>query len=203
MAIDRRVTRTRTALFDALVALIRTKPYDSIAVEDILIRADVGRSTFYAHFASKDDLLERSLERLSAQLTHAMSEPHAGAVEADPWDPCRTLFEHVQDYKDVQLALTNGRGGIILREAIDAVLARDLRRMMSADAPQALPASLVIQHIIGTFHTVMRWWFAHRPEMSAADADVIFRRLVLTGLPDGSCGAFVRAAAHAPTSGTP
>lgn len=203
MAIDRRVARTRTALFDALVALIRTKPYDSITVEDILLRADVGRSTFYSHFASKDELLERSLERLSALLTDAVNEPHANAIEAGSRDPCRILFEHVQGYKDVQLALASGRGGIILREAVDTLLARILRTMIPADAPQRLPASLVVQHIIATFHTVMRWWFADRPEMSAADADAIFRRLVLDGLPEGCCGTFLRAVTQAPTSGTP
>ncbi|MGO4838809.1 helix-turn-helix domain-containing protein, partial [Rhizobiaceae sp. 2RAB30] len=62
MAIDRRVARTRTALYDALVALIRLKAYEEITVEDILREADIGRATFYAHFTSKDDLLERSLD---------------------------------------------------------------------------------------------------------------------------------------------
>ena len=44
MAIDRRVQRTRTALYDALVHLIRIKPYRDISVDDILRQADVGRS---------------------------------------------------------------------------------------------------------------------------------------------------------------
>ncbi|EHK58261.1 TetR/AcrR family transcriptional regulator [Allomesorhizobium alhagi] len=61
MAVDRRVARTRTALYDALVALIRRKDYDLITVQDILEEANVGRATFYAHFTSKDDLLKRAV----------------------------------------------------------------------------------------------------------------------------------------------
>src|SRR5262245_18026211 len=48
MAIDRRVARTRTALANALVALIRRKSYDRITVVDILAEANIGRATFYA-----------------------------------------------------------------------------------------------------------------------------------------------------------
>jgi len=191
MAIDRRVVRTRTALYDALVALIREKPYDAITVEDILARANVGRSTFYAHFTSKDDLLERSLERLYVLLTEALDRPAGPGAP----DPCRTLFEHVAGYRDVQLALAAGRGGAILREAVDAVLARVLRPIVAADHAHGLPAELVTQHIIGTFHTVMGWWFAALPAMGAAEADALFRRLLLQAIPAPACGGFLKGAA--------
>ena len=39
MAIDRRVQRTRTALYDALVRLIRRMPYAQISVDDVLVEA--------------------------------------------------------------------------------------------------------------------------------------------------------------------
>src|SRR5262249_41445888 len=50
---DRRIQRTRNTLREALVSLIREKPYDAIAVTEILERANVGRSTFYMHFRNK------------------------------------------------------------------------------------------------------------------------------------------------------
>src|SRR5215218_7311101 len=54
---DRRIEKTRALLRGALGALIREKPYDDIAVKEILNRANVGRSTFYTHFADKDAML--------------------------------------------------------------------------------------------------------------------------------------------------
>src|SRR5437867_644732 len=53
---DRRVRRTTRALIEALVALVLEKRYDAITIQDLLDRADVGRSTFYAHYRGKDDL---------------------------------------------------------------------------------------------------------------------------------------------------
>lgn len=192
MAIDRRVARTRTALYDSLVSLIREKPYDEISVEEILGRADVGRSTFYAHFTSKDDLLERSLERLYALLMGALAdEPSAAERGGLARDPCRALFEHVAEYQDVGLALASGRGGVILREAIDAVLARALANTVRAKVA-GLPRDLVIRHLIGTFHTVLGWWFTAQPDMTPAAADALFRQLVLKALPRDVCGDFLR-----------
>jgi len=48
---DRRSQRTRRQVRSAMTDLLREKRYDAITVQDLLDRADIGRSTFYAHFA--------------------------------------------------------------------------------------------------------------------------------------------------------
>ncbi len=52
-----RIERTQQALIEALLELIVEQGYDRTTVEDILRRADVGRTAFYAHFENKQDLL--------------------------------------------------------------------------------------------------------------------------------------------------
>ena len=55
--LDRRVRRTRRRLKEALLGLIQERPYEAVTVQNIIDRADVGRSTFYSHFRSKEELL--------------------------------------------------------------------------------------------------------------------------------------------------
>ena len=54
---DRRIQRTRQALRKALLELNKEKGYDSISVEEITQRANLGRATFYLHYKDKEDLL--------------------------------------------------------------------------------------------------------------------------------------------------
>jgi AcrR family transcriptional regulator len=68
---DRRSARTRRAIVSAFVALIVERRYDSIRVADVAEKADVGRSTFYEHFRSKEDLLRRSMEGLLSMIADA------------------------------------------------------------------------------------------------------------------------------------
>ena len=65
---DRRVQRTRLTLRSAMVELIREKGFEALTVQDIIDRADVGRSTFYSHFRSKEDLLAGSVAMLRSSL---------------------------------------------------------------------------------------------------------------------------------------
>lgn len=191
MAIDRRVLRTRTALFDALVALIRRADYESITIEDILVEANVGRATFYAHFTSKDDLLRRSLDRLR-QLLLAVRDPARPSpfAVAPGWSPSRVLFEHVGEFADIRAALAGGRGAPVLRGAIDDVVAGVLREILPGEAVDGIPRELAILHVVSTVNTVLRWWLEHRPAMSAAEADRLFARLAFASLPESFCAAF-------------
>ena len=80
---DRRSQRTRQALHDALFDLMAQKGYEAVSIKDIIERANVGRSTFYAHYANKDELLASQLDRLVEMVVqHAPQElsPHAAIV---------------------------------------------------------------------------------------------------------------------------
>src|SRR5215217_6067230 len=99
--VDRRAARTRKALHEALIALILRKGYEPITVQDILDEANVGRSTFYAHYTGKEDLLRSGFKELRSVLTKA-------ATSAPPNKSLGfslALFEHACAHKHIYRAL--------------------------------------------------------------------------------------------------
>ena len=106
-ATDRRVRRTRKLLRDALLALMAERGYESITVQDILDRANVGRSTFYTHFYDKEDLLLSGLEEI--RQIFERSNAGAGALACAPLS--LGLFRHVLEYEPSYRALIGSRSG--------------------------------------------------------------------------------------------
>lgn len=101
-AIDRRIPRTRAMLQHALNALILKKGYEAITVKDICDEANVGRSTFYAHYTSKDDIKRRSFEHLRQQLVDRQGDARAASGDIDGRNLgfSLTMFERARDHID-------------------------------------------------------------------------------------------------------
>ncbi|MFI6171000.1 TetR/AcrR family transcriptional regulator [Nocardia sp. NPDC051052] len=133
---DRRVRRTKSLLHRALIELMLERGYDRISVRDILHRADVGRSTFYAHFRDKDDLLLlSSTDYLRAAVTAPGTD--AGADATTPLAPVHTLFQLAAANPEVYQALLGRKSGALLlrttREMVAEILAERLAARLDMD----------------------------------------------------------------------
>src|SRR5260370_13805530 len=101
-AIDRRIVRTRATLQHALNSLILKKRYEAITITDICDAANVGRSTFYAHYTSKDDLKRSGFERLRRLLVERQKEALTSMENARDrsFGFSLAMFEHAQTQTD-------------------------------------------------------------------------------------------------------
>src|SRR5262249_19661467 len=131
--IDRRVARSREMLHQALLSLIIEKGYDAITVEDICGTANVGRSTFYAHFTGKDDLKRSGLKHLREQLLGLQQGIAAPAgTETGSLGFSLAMFEHARDHIPLYRALMGSQGGAVALGTIRQVLCDCVRRELAA-----------------------------------------------------------------------
>ncbi|WP_080834493.1 TetR/AcrR family transcriptional regulator [Cohnella massiliensis] len=101
--IDRRILRTRGMIGDAFLDVLAERSFDSISVLDVAERANINRSTFYAHYRDKEELLESMIEdklqlltdSLKAEALRAASPVGGGAIPDEPDSFLVTLFQHI------------------------------------------------------------------------------------------------------------
>jgi AcrR family transcriptional regulator len=177
---DSRVSRTKLLLHRSLATLIHEKSYDAIVVKEILARANVARSTFYAHFDGKEELLLSSIRYVLATARDRLPE------SSDPVD--RLLYfslpvlEHIEVHLQQAPVGAPGLGHRQVHRRLERVLLEqveaDIRRAPLDLVLPAMPSDLLAKHLVTTFLVVIDWWLQRRPAPSACEASDAYRALV-------------------------
>lgn len=182
---DRRVQRTRRLLQDALLSLMAERGYESVTVQDIIDRADVGRATFYAHFADKRTLLGSRLEDLRAGLAERQREALAASGDrARGLAFARPMLEHAAGGLALWRALVGRESGAIVLGRIHEIVAELVRTDLAAlGVGRGTPnRELVVQHLTGAFMGVMTTWLDDGARLSVDEVDALYRKLATRGL---------------------
>jgi AcrR family transcriptional regulator len=182
---DKRVMRTRAVLRDALVSLIIERGWDATSIRDVCDRADVGRSTFYTHFADKEDLLLSGFDDLRRALKLVTKvNPRGGMGLAFT----RPLLEHAYENTRLFRALVGKRSSqVIQRTFLRLVVDLTEEELAGAHKP-GLERDAMVQYIAGAFVQLVTWWVDTRRPLPPAQIEELFDRLtrpVLRSTRDG------------------
>ena len=175
---DRRSQRTRRLLSSALVELIREKDYNNITVSDIIERANVGRSTFYAHYRDKDNLFVGELDRVIELLGQRIP-----GQDEMPYFPSLGLFRHVGEEFELYKALLWTPGLDLLIKHMQKSLSKRIEEgLVESSREFRVPYPILARFIAGSFLTLLQWWLENRMIYSAEQMDMIFKDLALAGI---------------------
>ena len=179
---DRRVLRTQRALTQALVELVLAKRYDAITIQNLLDRADVGRSTFYSHYRGKDDLLLKSFEHMLALFDQLLDreEPASRRVA-----PVRELFRHIGESRSFQQALAKAhvldRLYQIGINRMSRTIERRLAMVSAGPRGASVPSPVKAQALAGALFSLLRWWVDHEGSYTPEQMDAMFHAMVTEG----------------------
>ena len=150
---DRRITKTRKAIYNAFLQLLNQKDYETITVQEIIDLADVGRSTFYSHYESKELLLDE----LCQKLFHHLFER---AEHLSPQDYLAHIFQHFKKNQDHVTSLLFSKNDYFLRQ-LQKELEHHVYPMVAEDLQVSypkIPASYLKHFVVTNFIETLTWW---------------------------------------------
>lgn len=181
-SIDRRVQRTRRALADALIELILKRGWEETTVQHVCDHANVGRSTFYVHFADKEDLLISGFD----ELRKALRARGAGPSNPRTLGFARGLIEHTYEHRRLFRAVVGRRSGQVVQNRFRQLLISLVEEDLAKLRPPGPRLDASANYLAGALFQLVIWWHETRNALEPDDVATIFDRLtaaVLSALP--------------------
>jgi AcrR family transcriptional regulator len=158
-------TAPRVRLRQALLELIALRAWQRIRVGEICARAKVARSTFYQHFAHKEELLLSGFDELKNQLSPASLRPGRRRVLAF----LPGLVAHAAENRRMFLKLVGCGAGALpashFRMFVLEMVQEDLFGGKRPSASELLRA----RYVAGGIAEVLMWWLQDAPTLSAEE----------------------------------
>ncbi len=179
---DRRSQRTYQLVNTAMMELLSETPYESITVQDILDRANIGRSTFYAHYYDKEDVLESITKQMLDLFSQGVQQAQAGSELL----PGLELFQHAKQMHQQLHILLKGQGGEVLMKTTQSLLSKNIEQKLastlSAKRSSSVPLEVVSQYLAGAFLNLLKWWLEAEMPYSPERINEMFQQLALPGV---------------------
>ena len=161
---DKRVHKSKRAMQIALMDLLQEKRWDKITIQEIIDRAEVGRTTFYAHFQSKEDLFLSSHAAVVDMICDSFFSED-GSLQLEPSLALTTLFDMFEHSRDVYYYLSHGdETGEVFR-GLKNQIAQGLAARIARHYDQAacdIPFAVLAEHVASSIIALMIWWMEHR-----------------------------------------
>ena len=182
---DRRQQKTRAAIFSAFTGLLEQKPYNSITVQEIIDAANIGRSTFYAHFETKDELLKALCRELFDHIVDAARHrEHTHGLtpgEGEPISVFLHMLMHLQENdRQILTLLSCESNDLFLRYYKDRLTDLVRTQVLAGYDEEAagIPKEFLVNHISGSFVEMVQWWIKRGMPESPQELDRWFQAVI-------------------------
>ncbi|MPM21437.1 hypothetical protein SDC9_67881 [bioreactor metagenome] len=180
---DRRQRKSREAIFGAFNSLITQKKYTDITVQDIIDRADVGRSTFYAHFDTKDSLLSEMCTELFDHVVRdhdEAEETHDFSGGDNDTDSIIThILYHLKDNHHNIVGIFKGESGDLFLRFFKQYLTIVFKDELCGKLKQVdVPEGYLYHHISCSFVDTLNWWIKNEMKQSPETVEGYFHSVM-------------------------
>ena len=156
---DRRTKRTKNLIYNAFTELLLKEKYSKITIQEIIDLADIGRSTFYSHFETKDELLKSMCTDIFDEMNHK----NAILSSADYYSFITDILYHIKENKRIIKGVFLSESSELLMNYFRDYFSNQIEQHVSGSYDEkviSIPEDFLINHICGSFLEMVKWWIS-------------------------------------------
>jgi len=157
---DRRIEKTKTAVYQALNELMQKKKYPNITIQEIIDRANIGRTTFYSHFTDKDDLLSSYIETIFESFNGSLAKSTLSGHN-NHFICVAELFTHVQENYCFINGVLMSESGERLMNKFRNYWGKKIEQYLLGQLPKEkqpkVPIDMLTNYVTGTLTELIQW----------------------------------------------
>lgn len=148
---DLRVIKTKNLIYSTLMDLMKEKTFEEIQVSDICNRALINRSTFYAHYEDKYELLVDFINNLKEEFVAKLSKNRNNLDTRDYYiELIKVFLDYVEDKKDIySLIMLKNRNSIMMDILLSVVNDDVIKRVKSDEINTKIPGNIIAKFYLG------------------------------------------------------
>lgn len=160
---DKRVKKTRAAIFSAFLELLSKKKLENITVGEIAEAADINRVTVYQHFLDKYDILEKcTLEYIHNMLADCSADSELNVV--------KQAFQYIKDNQANLQLLLNNNGSNILHESLKNEFSSRFALHPQIEIDDSIYGKMKTEIIVSAVAGMFEWWIQTADQYSVDEA---------------------------------
>ena len=178
--IDLRIIKTKKILFEALVTLMEQKDFEKIKISDICDQALINRSTFYAHYEDKYDLLLAMINDLKNNLERELKENKEEDISKNYFmELLKILINHVDEKREIYNSiLKNDKNGIVIDFLIDVSYKDLTSRLKNNNIISIIPIDVITKFYIGGIVNIGIDWVKNKNKYTKEELLLYFDKLI-------------------------
>ena len=178
---DLRIVKTRNALKDAIVTLMKDKQFEEIKISDICNTALVNRSTFYAHYEDKYELLVDIINSLKINLLDDLDKNKKILNTKEYYiELIKLILNHINDKKDIYTKVLINNHNSILMDILEDAVMKDINKRIKKKQIKTgdIPANIFIKYYLGGVANVCIEWLNNQNTYTENDIISYLEKLI-------------------------
>lgn len=162
--LDLRILKTKKNLYATFEELMKSQSFEEIKVSDICNKAMINRSTFYAHYNDKYELLAEYINTLKEVLSSELNKNTSIKNTKEYYiEMIRILLNHIESKKETYASIMINNKNSITMDILYDVISKDIiKQIQEKNENSNVPVDIVSRFYLGAVISICTEWIVSK-----------------------------------------